>query len=103
MKNEIFLHFVIWDFDDISHDEITRILNIEPIRIYVKGDRVNPKFERLAKTNGWRMGCGLDKYTPFEDQLTAILDIIEPKIDLFRPFCKKYKCEFSCAIYIYFD
>ena len=49
------------------------------------------------------MSSGLDKYVSFEDQMNAMLDIIESKIELFRPFCEKYYCEFSCAIYIRYD
>ena len=49
------------------------------------------------------MGSGLDKYASFEEQMNAMLNIIEQKIDLFKTFSKKYYCEFSCAIYIRYD
>jgi hypothetical protein len=103
MRNEVILSFVIADFDDISHDKITEKIGITPIRIYIKGERKNPKFAGISKRNRWIMGSGLDKYTSFEDQMNAMLDIIESKIDLFRPFCEKYYCEFSCAIFIRYD
>jgi hypothetical protein len=103
MKHEVVLSFVIADFDDISHDKITEKIGITPIRIYIKGERKNPAFSGIAKRNRWIMGSGLDKYTSFEDQMNAMLDIIESKIDLFRPFCEKYYCEFSCAIFIRYD
>ena len=103
MKNEVFLDFCIWDFDDISHEEISQKLGIAPTKIYIKGKKIDPKFSRVSKKNGWRMSTGLDKYASFEDQMKAMLDIIESKIELFRPFCEKYYCEFSCAIYIRYD
>ena len=104
MKNEVILDFCIWGFNDIAHDYITKKLGIQPIRLYVKGEPINPQLpKRVAKKNGWRMGSGLDKYASFEDQMNAMLDIIESKIDLFRPFCENYYCEFSCAIYIRYD
>jgi len=45
----------------------------------------------------------LDKYASFESQLSALLDIIEAKIDLFRPLCEKYYCEFACGVFIRYD
>jgi uncharacterized protein DUF4279 len=46
------------------------------------------------------MSSALDDYASFEDQLNAILDIIESKIDIFKPICEKYRCTFVCAIYL---
>jgi len=103
MKNEVVLSFVIADFDDIGHEEITKTLGIIPSRIYIKGQKKNPNFSGLSKRNRWIMGSSLDKYASFEDQMNEMLDIIESKIDLFRPFCEKYHCEFSCAIFIRYD
>lgn len=103
MKNEVILDFCIWNFEDITSDEITSILGIQPTKVYIKGQKQNPKFQILSKKNGWRMGSPLDKYSSFEDQMNAMLDIIEKKIELFRPFCEKYYCEFSCAIFVRFD
>lgn len=103
MKNEVYLDFIITDFEDISHDEITQRLGINPTKVYVKGQKKNPKSAGISKRNRWLMASGLDKYASFEDQMKAMLDIIESKIDLFRPFCEKYYCEFSCAIFIRYD
>lgn len=103
MKNEVHLDFTIADFEDITHDEITQQLGINPVKVYIKGQAKNPNFGGIAKRNRWLMGSGLDKYASFEDQMKAMLDIIESKIDLFRPFCEKYYCEFSCAIFIRYD
>ncbi len=98
MRNEIVLDFCIWDFDNITHDDITSRLGIQPNKIYVKGLSVNPKFPlKKANKNGWRMGTSLDRYSSFEDQMNQLLDVIELKIDLFKPLCEEYYCEFSCA------
>ncbi len=103
MKNEIFLDFCIWDFNDVGNDEITERLGITPTKIHIKGQKIDPKFLRIAEKNGWRMGSGLDKYDSFEDHMNTMLNIIESKIDLFKPLCEKYYCEFSCAVYIRYD
>jgi hypothetical protein len=88
MKNEIILGFCIWDFADISPNDITNRLGIQPTKVYIKGEKKNPKFASLAKKNGWIMSAGLDKYASFEAQMNAILDVIEQKIDAFSFFAK---------------
>jgi hypothetical protein len=103
MKNEVVLDFCIWNFDDITPDYITETLGLQPARVYIKGQKTNPKFAAVAKQNGWRIGAGLDKYASFKDQMEVLVAIIESKIELFRPFCEKYYCEFSCAIFIRYD
>jgi len=104
-KNEIILSFGIFDFNDISHDEISEFLGIQPEKIRVKGEKKNPKNpdSSLITKNIWSMGSGLDKYTNFDDQMDSLLSIIESKIDLFKVICSKYHCEISCAIFVYFD
>jgi len=103
MKNEVFLDFCIWGFEDITPEQITQALGMQPTKVYIKGQKKNPKFAAVAKQNGWRMNSGLDKHASFEDQMMSILDIIEPRIDLFRPFCEKYYCEIVCAVNVYYD
>lgn len=104
-KNEIILDFRICDFNDITHDEITRKIGINPIRIHVKGEKRNPKNPNspVIKKNDWLMSSGVDIYSSFEDHMNALLTIIESKIDVFKPFCEKYYCEFACAMFVYFD
>ena len=106
MRNEVILDFCIWDFNDITSDDITRILGIQPVKVYLKGEKRNPQNPTstvVIKKNGWRMRSTLDKYSTFEDQMNAMLDVIESKIDLFRPLCERYFAEFSCAIFIRYD
>lgn len=103
MKNEIDLSLCIWGYEDITHQALTELTGLTPYEIYIKGQKKNPKFSALAKENGWILKPSLDKDASFEQQMDALLDILEPKIDLFKPLCEKYYCEFSCALYIYID
>lgn len=102
MKHEVYLDFTIADFENLTHDEITQILGINPKKIYVKGSKKTPT-SSVVRRNRWIMGSPLNEFESFEDQMNALLDIIEPKIDLFRPFCNKYNCEFSCAIFLRYE
>ena len=107
MKHQIYLNFVIADFEDATHEEISRKLGIEPFRIYLKGQKKNPNSSSanpvVVTMNRWIMKSQLDEYSSFDAHMNAMLDIIEPKIDLFRPFCEKYSCDFTCALYLRYD
>jgi hypothetical protein len=101
--NELYFEFCIWNYEDITHEDITKLLNINPTMIYIKGKPMNPKMKILAKKNGWRIDNPLDNKSLFEDQLNAMLDLLEPKIEILQMLSKKYGCEyeFSLAIFIY--
>ena len=101
MKHRIYLNLAIEGFEDITHDDISRTLGMNPFKIYVKGEK---RYSTVIwPENRWIMASPLDEYSSFEDQMNATLDIIEPKIDLFKPLCEKYCCQFMCAIYLRYD
>jgi hypothetical protein len=106
MRNEVDLDFRFCDFEDMTPNEITMHLDIKPIRIIIKGQKKNPENPSgtaVFKSNCWMMGSSLDKFASFEEQMNALLDILESKIELFRPLCKKYYSEFSCALFVYLE
>jgi len=107
MKNRVYLNFTISDYNDITHEDISQTLGMKPFKVIVKGEKRNPNSTSenpvLSRFNRWVMAAPLDEYCTFKDQMNATLDIIEPKINLFKPFCEKYRCGFSCAIYLRFD
>ena len=97
MKHQIYLDLTIADFEDVTHDEISQTLGIKPFKIYIKGQKRNHKSTSttpaLVTSNRWVMRTSLDEYSFFEDHMNAMLDIVEPKIDVFKPFCEKYRCD----------
>ena len=74
--NELYFEFIIRGYNDITHEDITRMLNIKPSKIYIKGKPMNPKMKILAKKNGWRIDNPLANKSLFEDQLNAIFDLL---------------------------
>ena len=106
MKNEIYLRFGIFEFDDITPNQITDIVGIKPFIVQVKGQKKNPKNLTSSaewKSNSWIIDSMLEKFASFEEHMNAMLDIIEPKMELLMPLCEKYYCEFSCALYVRYD
>jgi len=104
MKNEVYLDFRIVGFEDILPDDISKITGITPSRIVTKGDKRNPrKAESTAihKNSIWILASPLGEYATFEDQMNALLDILEAHLDSLIPLCEKYYSEFSCRVFIY--
>jgi hypothetical protein len=100
-RNEIHLSLSIQNFEDITHNELTELIGIEPERIHIKGEIVRPGY--LRPLNEWFLGSGHDRYTPFAIQMNSLLDIIEARMDAFKMLSDKYTCWFNCALYIYPD
>ena len=53
MNNEIILRLGIWDFNDISHKEISNSLSVEPTKEYFKGQKRSKNVSAISKKNGW--------------------------------------------------
>src|SRR5947207_2552824 len=102
MKNDVVLRFCIWGFNDITHDEITNAMEVSPTKIYIIGQKKNPKFAALAKENGWLLEPKCERGSSFDTQLTSLLDILEKKKEVIRNYCAKYMCQISCGVYIYY-
>ncbi|WP_447951111.1 DUF4279 domain-containing protein [Chryseobacterium koreense] len=100
IDNDLNVNFCIWEYEDITHEEITKELSLIPHKVYIKGEKVHPKVERLAKQNGWIYGAPYFNKDDFETQMNKILDALEPKIPILREYAKRYYCEFSCAIFL---
>src|ERR1700756_569198 len=102
-RNQVDLRFSIWNFDDISHSDISAILDLIPVRLFIKGEPRNPKNTKpdspKIKQNGWIIDSGLSQYDSFEDQMNRLLNILEPRIEPLKEICSKYYAEFSCALH----
>jgi len=103
MNNEIILRLGIWDFNDISHKEISNSLSVEPTKEYFKGQKRSKNVSAISKKNGWLFQPTLNLQLSFEEQLDKLLSIIVSKKDVLEVYCRKYYCEISCAVYIYYD
>lgn len=103
VKNKVVVDFKIVGYDDISHETISQLTGIEPIKVFIKGNPRNPNNpdSPLIKFNGWIMNAKLHEDASFEQQMNCLLDIIELRLTVFKQLCSSYYTEFSCAIYTY--
>jgi hypothetical protein len=93
------LFFAISEFEDELHDEISKILNINPDIIMEKG-ALKPPRTIPFKRNEWIIDASKISGN-FAEQLNYLIDLLTPKLDILCEYNKKYKCEFSCALYFF--
>ncbi len=99
MKTKVVLFFVISEFDNGLHDEISDKLNINPDIIEEKGVLESPRTIPFNR-NQWILDASKVSEN-FVEQLNYLMDILTPKIEVLQDYNKKYKCEFSCALYLF--
>jgi len=99
MKNEIILSFGISGFNDISHQDLTELIGMNPALVFIKKQDNNDPV--ATRQNAWIMASDKATTASFEEQMNYFIDVLESKIDVFRPLSHKYCCEFSCAVTLY--
>ena len=99
MESEIHLKLGIWGFTDITRNEITNILNLDPEKIHVKGEKISPKFLPVAKENGWIYTHSKIVTRSFEDQMNELVLVLKQKGESLKILSKKCYLELSCAVF----
>lgn len=99
MKNKIVLTLGIWDFSDITHQEISDALALIPVKIFIKGERTSPKLQILAKKNGWMYSQANREFDSFEIQMNDLIELLRTRESALKELTKKYYCELSCAVF----
>lgn len=96
--------FCIWDFEDISPEQLTEIIGLQPVKTYIKGQTksTNPNFHGyLAKESGWIIDSGCSEDSSFEEHMNALCVILESKLEVLKSICQKYSCEIKCTPTVY--
>jgi len=100
IKNDLSVRFEIWDFEDITCDDITNSLNLQPFKTYVKGTEIHENSPKKSQRNGWMYGAGYGTGKDFSGQMEDILEVLIPKLNLLKAYSEKYYCEISCALFL---
>lgn len=95
--NEIKVRLNLYGFD-CDPAVLTRELAIEPSLVWRVGDPI--KYKRSRETeNGWRLNSPTGSSAGVEEQILALLEILEPKAMTIKEFDSRMKAEFGCIIY----
>ena len=68
-----------------------------------QGDPRGHLGRRVWPYDGWVWEASADKSVPFEDQCTAVLDLLEARWEAVKSFCHRCTPELSCALWVYVD
>lgn len=100
MQHEIDVSLNFWEFEDLTPEDITALLGVEPSRVVRKGE---PRGRRVWPYNGWIWEASADKSVCFEDQCTAVLDLLEARREAIKSFSHRCTGEISCMLRLYVD
>lgn len=86
--NKCYVYFAI-DGDDFHPDDITKILNINPTNIRVKGSRIPGK---VPAYNSWQLSTETVQHEIIDVEAMAlsVINKLLPKIDLINQIKQKY-------------
>ncbi|WP_188558461.1 DUF4279 domain-containing protein [Hymenobacter glacieicola] len=103
-NNHVEVSLEIRDFDDISLEELSAILGMQPSKVYRKGEKVSSNFAIKSPINRWLIHAYADqKLLPdFEEQMDTLLAIVKARQEAFISLCHRYTCEIKCAVHVYF-
>jgi hypothetical protein len=71
--------------DGLPVEEVKTMLRLKPCSLGIKGNHIkdNPVYEKYF-TNIWVLKSGTNSDVPFDEQITVLLDLLEPKIDALK-------------------
>ena len=101
--NHVEAYLDIFDFEDLTHEQISEMLGLQPSRIHVKGQRHNPNFGRLAPRNRWmlQMYTKEGPWLNIEEQLDELLALVTLRRVAFQQLAAHCKFAIKCAVKVY--
>ncbi len=100
---QVELSYNIWEYEDITAEELTELIGLTPSTVFRIGLPIRPNVPRLSRHNAWMYKSPVLAGNPdalFEEQLAALFEVLENKKHILQPLGRKYACEISCGIYI---
>ena len=98
MPNDVRVYFgVFGDWADPS--AVTAVVGRAPSSFKTIGTPISQMSTALRRQSVWTIESGLARNAPVEDQLTAVLDLLEPHGDGVRKAAQSYSAGIMCASY----
>ena len=89
--------------DNLSPDEITKLLGVSPTKSEKKGDvtigKVS-KTQRVAKTGRWSIESNLPDEIDVEIKINNLLDIVSNDNHVWSEINNKYKTDIFCGLFM---
>lgn len=103
--NHVEAYLEIKRFQNISHDDISTLLGLQPTTIYVQGQRFNPHFGAVSRHNRWlyQVYTKEGPWRNLEEQLDELLALVNARRAAFQQLAAHCEFEIRCAVFIYYD
>jgi hypothetical protein len=98
-KINTYAYFWVSDFD-CNPDEITKLLNIEPSAITIKGELINSQNGRTRIRSTWEFRSRLPNTEPFQDaHIENLLSALTDKAEAIEKLQSNFSTGISCVGY----
>jgi len=100
MPDDTRTYLGVFDFGD-DEAAVTALLGLEPTEAYSRGDvcTLPSGVEYQRRKSAWRLDSPLPRTAHVDDQIEALLCLIEPHAEAIREAASRYSVGICCAIY----
>jgi hypothetical protein len=95
---EIKVYFGVFEFGD-DPLVVTRLVGAEPTQAWVKGEALPQRPSGRRTHSRWSLSSPLSPAEPVEDQIAALLPLLEARADGVRAVATQFKAGIMCAMY----
>ncbi|WP_143309451.1 DUF4279 domain-containing protein [Chitinophaga vietnamensis] len=98
-KTKVYLK--IHDFD-CAVDEITTLIGINPSQAWQEGDLIPGRnTDMRRKFSSWILASNADAHASIEEHVEALVNIISPRLKVFKDLISIYRGELTIVVYAY--
>jgi hypothetical protein len=97
--DQIHIYLSISGFEPAPPAQITALVGLEPTAAWTDGDRVPGHSRARRPGSAWRIQSPLPRTASFQDQIQALLEILESRANQVRAAADRYHAQISCAGY----
>ena len=89
--------------DDLDPNEVTRLLNCQPTKCYVKGEEVVGRttgLRRVTHTGGWLLNSDDERSVRLDEQIANLLARVTDDLTVWGELTNRYKVDLFCGLFL---
>ena len=99
-KDEAGVNFGVFGFGN-DPSVVTKIMSVEPSRSWIKGEPISDKLRGVQSYSRWELRTPADPSLSLEDQLVALLPLLQDYKAQIREVSEKFEAGICCYAYYY--
>ena len=97
-KDKAGVYFGVFEFGD-DPSVVTKIMGVEPSRSWIKGEPISDELNGVRSHGRWELGSPADPSLPIEEQLVALLTLLEAYKNQVREVSEEFEAGVCCYAY----